>query len=399
MGASVEKTKKTGFPPAPQNERGRLGTTLTTTLVVSTGDPRLRDEAEKSQYITLVFINSCVRFSIEILIIGDKMRTKNTIYAAKIIAGLLIILFIAGITACSTETISGPGEISIENSTDKIAFVSNREGNDDEIWLMNIDGSERVNLTDNDKRDLDPAWSPDGSKIAYASMLYDEDFEIHVIDRTTSNIVRLTNHPARDFSPAWSPDGTKIAFASRRTGQMKLWLMDSDGSDQEQLTFGDEEIYDYHPSWSPDGTKMVYQSKRPFTLLTTKHYIVIMDADGTNETVIAEGLNPTWSPDGSKIAYTGIVDGNYDIMVCNSDGSDEVRLTEWEDADLDPAWSPDGTKIAFARKIDGMREVYIMDPDGSNQVRITFRIPNTLGESNWFPRWSPLTVPENRIAK
>ncbi len=318
------------------------------------------------------------------------MKMKCIVSAGELTSGLLFAVILFLITSCGTDNVTEPDNTIIGDTTGKIAFVSNREGNDDEIWIMNSDGSDRVNLTDNDIRDLDPDFSPDGNKIVYASKLYDDDFEIHVFDLTTNNITRLTNDPSRDYAPAWSPDGTKIAFASRRSGEMNIWIMNADGSGKQQITFENTENYDFQPSWSPDGTKIVYESMRNIYSQTTIPFLVIINTDGTNETVITEGLNPDWSPDGSKIAYTGVFNGNYEIAVCYTDGSNITRLTNWDDADLDPAWSPDGSKIAFARKIGGLREVYLMDSDGSNQERITYRL-SSLEESNWFPCWSPLS--------
>jgi Tol biopolymer transport system component len=92
----------------------------------------------------------------------------------------------------------------------KIAFQSNR-GGDEEIYVINADGSSLQQFTDNDWDDYDPAWSPDGSKIAFASYR-DGDWEIYIINADGSGLQQLTDNDLHDWGPAWSPDGSKIAF-------------------------------------------------------------------------------------------------------------------------------------------------------------------------------------------
>ena len=85
----------------------------------------------------------------------------------------------------------------------KIAFASNREGNED-IYVMNADGSGLTRLTDNPADDSEPAWSPDGSRIAFSSDR-DDPGDIYVMNADGTGQTRLTDNPADDHAPAWSP--------------------------------------------------------------------------------------------------------------------------------------------------------------------------------------------------
>ena len=105
-----------------------------------------------------------------------------------------------------------------------------------------------------------PDYSPDGSRIAYGGFA-DGDSEVYVIDADGTDVVQLTSDPAFDELPAWSPDGSKIAFLSDRTGMSQVWLMDSDGSDQTQLTT-DLATKTQLPDWSPDGSRIAYASSQ-----------------------------------------------------------------------------------------------------------------------------------------
>jgi tol-pal system beta propeller repeat protein TolB len=140
----------------------------------------------------------------------------------------------------------------------KIAFHSYRSGNND-IWVMDSDGRNKIRLTTHEKGDYDPAWSPDGTKIAFHSYRSGNN-DIWVMDSDGRNKIRLTTHEKGDYDPAWSPDGTKVAFRSYRSGNCDIWVMDSDGRNKLQLTT--HEKGDYDPAWSPDGTKIAFRSYR-----------------------------------------------------------------------------------------------------------------------------------------
>jgi TolB protein len=102
-----------------------------------------------------------------------------------------------------------------------------------------------VALTTDPGFDELPAWSPNGSKIAFASQAGDVA-DIWVIDADRSDPVQLTTVTADDFAPVWSPDGSQIAFLRNRSGVRELYVMDSDGTAQRSLLPG---IVAFAPSW------------------------------------------------------------------------------------------------------------------------------------------------------
>ena len=81
----------------------------------------------------------------------------------------------------------------------------------------------------------DPTWSPDGKRIAFSSNR-DGNLEIYVMNADGSQQTRLTNNSSFDDYPAWSPDGKRIAFTSYRDRKYEIYVMNADGSGMRQLT-------------------------------------------------------------------------------------------------------------------------------------------------------------------
>ena len=289
----------------------------------------------------------------------------------------------------------------------KIAFESQRD-EDPGIYVVNPDGSGLQNLTPG-VVGWEPTWSPDRTKILFTSFLHgggEADEEIYVMDADGSNRRRLTNTPgdsASSWSADWSPDGEQIVFNSNRDGSdlgwdgPELYLMAADGSNVRRLTrrLGS----DSSPAWSPDGTKIAFM-RNPVGDQEGRGDIYVIQPDGTNLqrlTRDARAGRPSWSPDGERIAFMSArsnrkqaYDGaEYEIYVMDADGTNIQRLTHRPYADGHPDWSPDGTKVVFTVYGDqegtGNSEehgIYVMDADGTNVRRLTAG-----GRGEGHPNW------------
>jgi putative intracellular protease/amidase len=268
-----------------------------------------------------------------------------------------------------------------------LVFGSDRAG-DEELYLVNADGSQLRRLTVGEGSDYAATFSPDGTQIAFSSDR-DGDFDIYVMDTNGDNLRQLTDSPGMDVGgPTWSPDGTQIAFVSGRDGDMEIFVINVDGSGERQLTDNDAE--DWWPAWSPDGKQIAFNSDRDGNT-----EIYMMNADGSDPRNVtqhdANDWNPDWSPDGTQIVFASNRDGDDEITIVNADGSGLQQVTDNNVDDWNPAWSPDGTQIAFVSyrdQLDGDIEVYVMNVDGSGVQRVT-RSPTHDELPDWMPGVSP----------
>lgn len=258
-----------------------------------------------------------------------------------------------------------------------ILFESNRDGNE-EIFMMNADGSDQINVTNNAAIDFNPTWSPDRNSIAYNSGI-DGNAEIFILNLEDMRSINITNFPAKDWGPDWSSDGSQIVFFTDRDGFSEIYTIQIDTFETFRLTATD--AYDRQPTWSPDGKHIAFSSDRD-----GDWEIFLMDKDGKNITPLTNNevfdLAPDWSPDGIKISFTSKQNGNWEIYIIDLITREINRLTNHPANDLNPIWSPDGKKIAFQSDRDGNLEIYSMNTDGSEQINLTNHPAN-----DYSPDW------------
>jgi Tol biopolymer transport system component len=118
-----------------------------------------------------------------------------------------------------------------------------------ELNVINTDGSGQRKLARLSDSDGSFSWSPDGRRIAFVSDRDGND-EVYVVNIDGSGLRNLTRNPERDGHPVWSPDGPTIGFVSNRGGNRDIYVMNADGSRQRNLTRGvDQQAFEI--AWSP----------------------------------------------------------------------------------------------------------------------------------------------------
>jgi WD40 repeat protein len=212
-------------------------------------------------------------------------------------------------------------------------------------------------------------------------------------------LTNLTHHPAADWDPAWSPacgqsgGECRIAFTSHRSGDSEIWTMNSEGRDLRNIT--QDPAWDYWPAWSPDGEWLAFVSERD-----GDPELFIAPSDGTQgQEAIQLTFNddsdrlPAWSPDGSRIAFAAVRNGVEEIHVINAYctnqaqgcGSHERPVTAWPLKGTSPAWSPDGRRIAFIGwNEDDSPGIYVVGPEPES-IQKLWEGNAWIGSLSWTP--------------
>lgn len=256
----------------------------------------------------------------------------------------------------TTQLTSGPyPDKSYSWSPDGTKLAVWRGEDGEAIYIMNADGSGMQRLSPSPSYDIFPNWSPDGTRLAFCHVLDPgsgpphQIIQIDVMNTDGSNVQTLLSNNSFNMEPRWSPDGSKIVFMSTLGGDgVQIYTMNADGSDITELT---DVGNNGDPAWSPDGSQISFGSSR----VSNELNIFTINADGSNLKQITNFVEPVeagdtaWSADGKIIAFEHDVGGDYQsysnapaqVWLMNSDGSQQQ--TTGEDCcavGCSPRWQP-----------------------------------------------------------
>ena len=288
----------------------------------------------------------------------------------------------------------GSAEAAFPGDNDKIIFDSDRLAAVGGPGLYTITpGGTAAKIPGTSSGDNQPAWSPDGSRIAFQSGSTTNQ-EISVMNVDGSGRRQLTTTPVAEQEPTWSPDGSQIAFVAGTSGtdvttDLEIWVMNADGSGLMQLTNTLQAVRDTQPAWSPLGNQIAFVSEGRTG--DTNSNIYVMDTDPATDDAINltpddfttnpvyqwNDQDPSWSPDGTQITYSTV----QDVWKMNANGTGETNLTINSGGGQNPAWSPDDNSIVYVRSGD----IYVMDADdGGNKTAV-----DTTPRQDVKPDWQP----------
>jgi Tol biopolymer transport system component len=229
------------------------------------------------------------------------------------------------------------------------------------LWIMNIDGTNRVSLTDAAGWYEFESWSPDETQILFRSRPSREfnsaPNDLWIVNADGSGLLNLTQSESSVYSNGWSPDGSKIIVWTRHDQSAYCFLVSTAGGSPRSLV--GEPRCSSGALWSPDGAHIA---------LSNQDGIYVTDANGDHrQRLVENGGMIAWSPDGTQIAYYTYSEAEgRSVSVMEADGSNRRSLRTFPDREYDnivaSSWSPDSAALAFQWYHGDLETVLVPSP-------------------------------------
>ncbi|MCC6896006.1 MAG: PD40 domain-containing protein [Anaerolineae bacterium] len=278
---------------------------------------------------------------------------------------------------------------------DEIVFSASFNNGDSEIYRMLLGRQILVPLTRNLVEDNQPAWSPDGSQIAFVSNREGRQYTIYLMEADGRNSRRLTESVQNNFSPVWSPDSHAIAYVTSRQEFARqiteILMTDLTSGRTRRISIPYPNAIS--PSWSADSRHIAFTSDRRSPGIRV---VYSMDTQTGDTQVLvndnAVQLNPVWSPDGRYLLYSTL-EGTAGIYLWDTETEQSILLYAPQGFNVrNPSWTPDGRAIVYATTttFSNNRLLRLSVEDCLQQPNACTPQPLTLISGVYdTPRWRP----------
>ena len=243
-----------------------------------------------------------------------------------------------------------------------------------QLFTLSLRGGYPAQLTASEKAVTDPQWSPDGRRLAFV-----RDDEIWVVEADGSRLTLVVGKPGGGREPRWSPDGHRLAFLSRRRGWTQIWLIDAPVPRRGRpatepkpprptvLTETGLDVDGYE--WAPDGRRIAVMAQRGPEISESSQIAMVDVASGESRIVAGEGsvdVGTRWLPDGSLL-FVSDADGWFQVVRLTADGHDRIVLTAGEREHGEPSGgvgaaplpSPDGSRFVHVEVHDALQDLLV----------------------------------------
>jgi TolB protein len=269
-----------------------------------------------------------------------------------------------------------------DGPTGKIVYTCQVAG--DQLCIINADGTDIRQLTEDDNRHWYASISPDGASVVYSAHVDDNIYEIFELNLANGVTIQLTSKLGVLIAPEISPDGKSVVFTrGDANGASQIWVMDRSGANPRQV-----HGQGWDPSWSPDGTQILFASNIEGA---NQLFVMNLDGSGLRRVTDFDSLRgrSDWSPDGAwMVTYNGEA-WHREVFIFRLDFTDLRQLSPSGGNSQGPGFSPDGKWVVFTSYFDHYGddlgcEIYIIRVDGTDLRRLTDN-----DYCDYQPRWGP----------
>lgn len=259
------------------------------------------------------------------------------------------------------------------------------------IYMVNGDGTNLQQLTDEKGNDMLPKWFPDATGFVFESDRNKKIPQTYHFSFADSLYKRVSRSNFKERSPEASIDG-EIVFVTDKDNALQIYRMDSKGNNLQKIT--NTTYNDAYPVWSPDALSLAFHTFRH----DNHSDIYVTDRSGGNSIRITKdkGLDftPAWSPNGKELVFVSNRTGDFDIYTIKSDGSGELKnITNTPKVnEMMPSWSPDGEYIAYMVANGPQSSIHVTTSNGGISTKVTH--PALIAS---MPSWRPPTDIEKAL--